>query len=449
MKRFIVVIFMMTISLNSYSQKVNPKLVIYDNYTFIFEKMVMNVQKGSNAFSFQELPLNLMDNAVFIYLPQKDGLNVISKNLHSNPFSIDKLIIGELNKDVELISKDGKIVSGKLINVTGSRAAVEVENGKVRLINLSDYEFTELEYDKDRFYDNKLSYTVLSGKREKVGYEIGYFTGDLNWNCEHLGTYNPGKGKLDLSSWVKISSNMNFDIKNADVTLVSGSIRRPETSRRNIRADFGVQAKAMADNLEQGGFSVEETFEYYSFKYPDPVDLKRSGNIELQLYNRTGIDVKKVFVYNGRINPNDIFVSLELKNEKNNNLGIPLPKGMVKLFSKEDSELSYIGADYISDTPAGKDLNLKIGKSFDLKGERIRKEFRRITNRITEEVVNIILSNGSDKDVEIKVIENLAGDWTIQNSNFKYSKVSSNTIEYIIPVKAQSSGTIEYTVRIK
>ena len=64
-------------------------------------------------------------------------------------------------------------------------------------------------------------------------------------------------------------------------------------------------------------------------------------------------------------------VLLHLENTKENNLGIPLPKGVVRVY-KEDRQgmLQFAGEDRIDHTPDKGALKLKLGNAFDITAEK-------------------------------------------------------------------------------
>lgn len=59
---------------------------------------------------------------------------------------------------------------------------------------------------------------------------------------------------------------------------------------------------------------------------------------------------------------------IQFKNTKELGLGIPLPKGTVRVFKTDDSDgsLEFIGEDQINHTPKDENITLKTGKAFDI-----------------------------------------------------------------------------------
>lgn len=59
---------------------------------------------------------------------------------------------------------------------------------------------------------------------------------------------------------------------------------------------------------------------------------------------------------------------VRFKNSKANKLGIPFPKGTVRVFKsdEDDGSLEFVGEDSIDHTPKDENLTIKTGTAFDL-----------------------------------------------------------------------------------
>ena len=76
-------------------------------------------------------------------------------------------------------------------------------------------------------------------------------------------------------------------------------------------------------------------------------------------------------------------VYLQFKNAENNNMGMPLPAGRVRVSKQDpaDQTLEFIGEDIIDHTPLNETLLLKLGSAFDVVGERRQVDFKIDTTR--------------------------------------------------------------------
>ena len=90
-----------------------------------------------------------------------------------------------------------------------------------------------------------------------------------------------------------------------------------------------------------------------------------------------------------------------------------------------------------------------MGYAFDIVAERKVLEDRRVTDRVRIRKVEVRLRNRKEEAVEVKVSENIEGDWTIEQENFDHRKEDAHTAEWIIPVGADEEVVLEYTARIR
>ena len=112
-------------------------------------------------------------------------------------------------------------------------------------------------------------------------------------------------------------------------------------------------------------FKEEEFFEYHIYTLQRPSTIKENQTKQISLVTADSIPVKKELLYHGAayyyynrygeaITNQKIGVFIEIENKKDHNLGIPLPKGTVRVY-KQDSEgsLQFVGEDSIDHTPKG------------------------------------------------------------------------------------------------
>ena len=183
------------------------------------------------------------------------------------------------------------------------------------------------------------------------------------------------------------------------------------------------------------------------------------------------VPIRKIFVYDGVENtqwnyfgetgywdPNygvqsgkKVSVLLELDNKKSSGLGIPLPKGRVRVYKKDDDgSLQFAGEDAIDHTPKDEKVRVKMGESFDLVGERKRVDFSSDANkRRFEETFEIKLRNHKDTDATVTVVEHLYrwNNWKIVDASGKYEKKDAQTIELTVLVPKDGEAVVTYTVK--
>ncbi len=143
-------------------------------------------------------------------------------------------------------------------------------------------------------------------------------------------------------------------------------------------------------------------------------------------------------------------VFVEIENRKENNLGIPLPKGTVRVYKKDSEEsLQFVGEDLIDHTPKDEKVRIKVGDAFDVVGSRKQTDWKKIAYDTYEAAFEISLRNHKKEDVIVKVIEPIPGDWTMLTSSYEYTKTAAFTAEFNIPVPKDKEVKLTYRVRMR
>ena len=182
------------------------------------------------------------------------------------------------------------------------------------------------------------------------------------------------------------------------------------------------------------------------------------------------VPVKKVFLYEGapqfrwygglvtdagygsEEGNKKVNVIIEVKNSQDNHMGMPLPKGKVRLYKRDpaDASLEFIGEDQIDHTPKDETVKLHIGDAFDIVGERKRTDFHVDTaSHVMTESFEIRVRNHKTEPVEVLVKEPLYrwNNWEITQASHKWTKYDASTIHFPVKVDKDGEQVITYTVR--
>ena len=141
---------------------------------------------------------------------------------------------------------------------------------------------------------------------------------------------------------------------------------------------------------------------------------------------------------------------VELQNKKENNLGIPLPKGVVRVY-KQDAEgsLQFVGEDSIDHTPKDEKIRIKMGNAFDVVGGRKQTDWKKLTPDTYEAAFEISIRNHKKEDVVVKVVEPIPGAWTILSSSNDYKKTDAHMAEFTLTVPKDKEVKITYSVKMR
>ena len=141
---------------------------------------------------------------------------------------------------------------------------------------------------------------------------------------------------------------------------------------------------------------------------------------------------------------------LEIANKEQHHLGIPLPKGTVRVYkAAADRSLQFIGEDLIDHTPKDEKIKIKMGEAFDVVGERTQRDWRKIASNVYETEWDVQLRNHKKEDVEVTIIEPVPGDWEVVKTSHPYEKVEAHTLQYVVKVPKDGKVTVNYRVRMR
>jgi hypothetical protein len=289
--------------------------------------------------------------------------------------------------------------------------------------------------------------------------EATYLTNAINWRADYVLTLNARDDRADLSGWVSIDNKSGAAYANATVKLVAGDINRVKEDqelRARILAREGAAPKAVAPQLKE-----EEFFEYHIYTLQRPSTLKNNQTKQISLVTAEQLPVKKDLVFFGArqyyqsryaeaVSNQKINVIVEVQNKKESNLGLPLPKGVVRVF-KQDAEgsLQFIGEDSIDHTPRDEKIRIKMGNAFDIVGSRKQMDWKKLAADTYEAAFEISIRNHKKEDVTVKVVEPIPGAWTMLSSSHEHKKTEAHMAEFTLTVPKDREVKLTYNVKMR
>jgi hypothetical protein len=276
---------------------------------------------------------------------------------------------------------------------------------------------------------------------------VSYMTDGVTWHAEYVAVSSPDDKSLDLSGWVSIENQSGITYQGAKLKLVAGDVNviRPKLYRGGMAEDSQALAVAAAPQFEEKSF-----FEYHMYTLTRSSTLRNNQTKQISLFPPAAAKAEKLYVYDGAQDAGKINVRLECKNSKADGLGLPLPKGKVRVYKKDgDGSLEFIGEDEIDHTPADERIRLSLGNAFDLSGERVQKDTRKTGNRSRQDVIEIKLRNHKKEPVQITVVEHFWGDWKIDPATHPFVKKDASTAEFKVPVAMDGESVLTFTVNTK
>ncbi len=444
-----------------------------DDLGLVREQRSFDFKSGVNAVTMDDVAALIDATSVhFASLSDPAGISVLEQNFQYDLVNENKLLEKYLGREIEIerFVGEGKdhreILKGTLLSTVGGR--VVQSGGKLYLNPEGRVVLSEL---PEGFVTKpRLLWRVSAKKSGKQECEVAYLTGGLSWKSDYVLKISPNDDRLDINAWVTLTNGSGVAYKDAKLKLVAGDVNRvlqPELARGYALA----KSARFAMGAAEPQFQEKSFFEYHLYTLQRPATVLNNETKQIELASGQNVPVKKLFIYDGSANlgghyndysrsdPNygassaekKVWVMLEFKNSKENNLGLPLPKGTLRVYKQDtDGALEFIGEDAIDHTPKDELVRVKMGNAFDVVGERSRTNYQISTDRKSmTETFEVKLRNHKDQPVTVRVVEHLYRwtNWRVTESTQKWSKKDAQTIEFDVPVTKDGEGLINYTVQ--
>lgn len=293
--------------------------------------------------------------------------------------------------------------------------------------------------------------------------ELSYLSGGLSWKADYVAELNAKDDALDLNGWVTLTNRSGTSYPDAKLQLVAGDVNRVRDEMR-LAAKAGMVRELAAAPAPQ--MAEESLFEYHLYTLQRPTTIADNQTKQVALLGATGVPVSKELVLQGsnyyyRSSVGSIGqkmkvgVFVQFENREAAHLGLPMPKGVVRVYKKDAAgNAQFVGEDRIDHTPKNETVRLKLGEAFDVTADKKQTDFRRRDtyspwSYVHESAYEIVLKNAKKEPVTVVVREPVPGDWRMLEETQRHRKVASGTAEWNIRVPAESSTTLRYRVLVR
>jgi hypothetical protein len=437
----------------------NMAITIYNsNLGLVKETRLIDLKPGVHEVKFMDVAAKIDPTTVHIKsLANGSDLNVLEQNYEYDLLSPQKLLEKYVGQKVQLATmnpetKKEEIVEATLLSTQGGnlfQIGDSIHVGHYGRVLLS------------RIPENLISQPTLiwmlqnnSQKPQKI--EASYLTSGINWKADYVAILNKLDTRTDLTGWVTIDNRSGATYQNALLKLVAGDIHqvRPETKMEYP----GVRSAAKEASPQ---FKEESFFEYHLYTLDRRTTVKDNQTKQMTLLDANQVPVKKLFIFGGHSHfyfsrydqgsgKQKVGVFLELENTKKNNLGIPLPKGTVRVYKEDkDGSLQFVGEDRIDHTPKDEKFKMKIGEAFDVVAEKTQTDYKRLAPNLFEVAFEVSLRNHKNEEVKVLVEEPIPGDWEMLSRTHSYEKLSAHLIRFEVPVGKDKEEKVKYRIRFR
>ena len=454
-----------------------PALTVYNQgFAVVRERVPLDLQAGENTVRFVGATAHVEPDSVVLRDPTgRVQVRILEQSYRADTASQGALLAMNEGQEIDFVVRDQDarehIVRGKIIrsghNPGGEVIAPIIEvDGKLRFSLPGLPLFPTLS--GDQILKPTLNWRIGASQPAKLEAELGYITGGLSWQA----AYNlvaPEKGELlDVVGWVTVNNQSGKLFENASIKLMAGDVAKIAPQQQRFR---GAAMKAAAMDMMADGAVTEKAFdEFHLYTLPRAVTLRDRETKQVEFMRATGVKAPVIYVYDGAAqfgifygNMNrdpaygtqsnkKVWVMREFRNSEENKLGLPLPKGRLRFYRRDDADgrIEFTGESELDHTAKNELIRVKTGDAFDVVGERIRTSFN-ASNRqeFADEDFEIKVRNRKTGPITVRVVEHLYRwtNWTITQKSDDFVKKDAQTIEFHVTVPPDSEKVVTYRVR--
>ena len=446
-----------------------------ENLALVREARKLPLNAGANRIALRDVSARIMPETANLAARSGAALQLLEQNFDYDLLSAQSLLGKYVGKRVTTIrtnpanGEETREVATVLANNDGVvlQYADRIETGLPANVRLAFHDVPANLRDRPT-----LTVDLTSDKAGEQSVDLAYLSQGLGWKADYVASLADDEKTLNLAGWVTLNNQSGTAYENATLQLVAGDVARAQEE------DFGLNYHArmapMAVEKAAAPVREENLFEYHLYTLDRPTTLKNNQNKQVALLSAAQVPVQKEYRLQGSSgwyyygadtsalemgDKRKVNVFMTFKNDEASQLGMPLPKGVIRVYKNDsDKRTQFIGEDRIDHTAKNDTVRLKLGSAFDVTGVwksvsvknlDSGKLGKLIDGEQFEATYSIELSNAKKEDVTVKVVEPIPGDWSIEEETFKHEKVGANLAQWQVPVPADGKVELKYKVRIK
>ncbi len=454
-------------------------LTIYNqDLSLIREERTIDIGKGLSRVVIPDIPATIDGTSLhFASLTEPSTVRVLEQSYEYDMVNQARLLEKYIGKNVEFVrlneeTKKEYSVSGRLLaaGFAGSKNGIVAEiAGKIELA--PDGRMILPALPEGLILQPQLEWLVENSKGGPQTAEISYLAAQLSWKADYVLILDQPETKLNLTGWVTLTNNCGTSFRDAGLRLVAGDVNivRDRLNRGILMRD-GMQESKVA----QPQFTQTELFEYKMYTLQRHTSLNNNETKQIELVNGKNVSSKKIFIYDGlsdqwrswyhdysyrdqasfgQQSNTKVGTYITFKNDARSGMGIPLPKGRVRVYKRDsDNKEQFIGEDEIDHSPKDEEVRLYLGNAFDIVGERSQADFRTFkAEHVIEETIRISLRNHKTEPVEVQVYEHpwRWSQWEVVKASDEYVKIDESTLRFPVKIEKDREKTLTYSLRYK
>ncbi len=438
-------------------------ITIYnENLALVKDLRHVPLKKGINKLAWFDVSAQIRPETALLRVPKKtSSIRIVEQNFDFELLTPKKLLEKYLGRNVNVVYVN-PVTGAETVEVA---TVLSINGGVVlkfkdRVETGTSGRITFPDVPGDLHSHPVLSLVLDSATPGEYELELSYLTSGISWQADYVARLDANDNRLDLNGLITLTNQSGTAYPDAHLQLVAGDVNQivpPELPQaRKMMA-------MVADAAEYQAVREESLSEYHLYSLPTPTTLAENQHKQVTLMSATDIPVSQEFLLRGtnayyfsrHSNLDDKLkpvVYIQFKNE-GKGLGIPLPKGIVRVYQNDSRDnLQFLGEDRIDHTAKNEEVRVTLGKATDITALRTQTDFQQLdtpSRRFTETAHQIEIHNARQEAVTIRVQEPIPGDWMMISESQPHTKSSANLAEWLVKVPTNQKTILSYRVRIK
>jgi hypothetical protein len=429
-------------------------------------RLVLNLKAGDNLVRFTDVAATIDPTSVrFESTTDPAGTTVVEQSYEYDLASADALLQRYLDREVTCVEKQGQETSGHLASFD-NRALVLASDGGTLTIQRGALRALRLkELPADLVVRPTLVWKLRTRQAGQHHTVLSYICGFVKWRVDYVVQVTPGDGqlpdRLNVRGWATLENTSGTTYPRAGLRLIAGDLHRlrdPWAHRLIEETEKLVlyQADRDGEKLDPALFYVptvprfveRSLFEFHLYALGTPCTVGDRQTKQLEFLLREGVKATRRYVFDPAADTRALAVELLVKNDKDNELGLPLPRGNVILQQRDAAgDTVVLARDTLDHTAVKEEVKLHLGRAFDVVGEHREVLVEKLNDKNKRVTYELKVRNHKAAAVAVRAYAvRLGTTGLLRQATLPHRMDDAQTVYFDFTLPANAEQVIRYTV---
>lgn len=435
-------------------------LTVYQNgLALVHDRRWAPLVAGRNDLQIEGLSERLILGSLRVYSSEA-GVGLVARSFRPADLSPDRLLEAMVGRRVLYVTAhpqtgEETVRPARLLSLNGG-AVLEIDGrveinppGRIALDALPEPDGQALRAEA------ALEITLDSTEARPTELTLGYLTEGLSWHADYVADLAPD-GTVDLTAHVTLDNDLQTRFAFSDLRLVAGEVSRKSAAPPMMARGQAESMMAMDVAMAPAPIEVGDRYLYDTGL---EITLEPGERKQVALFQISGIAAERRYSFDGlaglggpdQVGPVQATLELVFDNPERDQ-GEPLPAGSIRVYEALDEgegQPVFSGEADIGHTPVGGEVELSLGRAFDVTAEARRTDFERLGDRAFEAGQEIQVTNAKSEPLEVEVIGRFPRGTEILEESLPHEQTTAERLTWTVTVPANGTATLTYRARVQ